>query len=508
MKLKKIWTFFLTLAMIFTIVPSAFAEDLTGTGEEDNPYIISTSEQFMALSEILNSGMPASNDAAPSEVAEAYQIFGIDENFKDGFSSLQSGYFKLANDIDLSDESTFSGAGLFKGTFDGNGNSIKYSINVTDGTESGSVQIGLFKDISSATIKNLTIAEGSSISVTSSGKAILYVGSIYGGNNSNNERNSIINCTNYADITVNRAVEGASNYAGGFAGYAWGDFDYCVNYGNIDVNSVNYCGVAGIAGFINAKQNDRTCSITNSENHGNIKVYRGSIDSSVKQGEIRIAGLTAWSYYDFTIENCKNYGSIEAEGLDLTAFAPFSAGSNLVKKDLANYGSIICNDKPLPLATFEENKDNNVLFYIKLKGQPGEKVIYSKDPENPIVLDENGEGWLNPNIQFIGSSNYNGTYYVTFENSGTSLYLGHVKDTSGVVYGLKNQINADDEFDHVVNLQNHTFNIDSLEKLLLLQNALSADVKTDDTAKMLLQNLWLTVIFQRIIILLNHSSYY
>lgn len=140
--------------------------------------------------------------------SDPYRIFYADQLTQlRNFLNQTDVYFKLMNDIDLTDwlAENYPGQGWqpvgsssepFKGILDGNNKTISgFSINRTT-----TDYVGLFGYVSGATIKNLTLKG------TIKGKG--YVGSLMGSGSAT--------VTNY---TFEGTVTGTGNYTGGVGGY-------------------------------------------------------------------------------------------------------------------------------------------------------------------------------------------------------------------------------------------------------------------------------------------------
>ncbi|MCQ2500161.1 MAG: hypothetical protein MJ117_02310 [Lachnospiraceae bacterium] len=183
---------------------TAFA---SGNGTAEDPYVIATAEQLAYLS---------------AEV--------------DSENTFAGEYLVLAADLDMGDEVAFKPIGTtyaksFKGSFDGQGHSIRNLLVQTDANYAG-----LFGYVDGAQISNLTV-DGSI-----SGKQ--YVAGIAGYTNG---ATTITNCMNLAAVTASGAN------AGGIAGRANGNSNGyttitgCINKGNINNGANNFAG--GIAGY-------------------------------------------------------------------------------------------------------------------------------------------------------------------------------------------------------------------------------------------------------------------
>ena len=163
----------------------------------------------------------------------------------------------------------------FKGTFDGAGHTLG-GMYVTGGNA------GLFAQISSAEIKNLTVSG----TVSGSGS---YIGGIAG----NITSSTVKNCASLVDIT-------GSNYIGGIGGYIGGSsvISGCFNEGSINGAAC----VGGIAGYVSTAS-----EISSSYNRGAVS---GSASSSSGVGGI--AG--GHKSQQPTVKNCFNAGSVSAQG--------------------------------------------------------------------------------------------------------------------------------------------------------------------------------------------------
>lgn len=152
----------------------------------------------------------------------------------------------LTNDIDMGNKDwggNYSIGGnnantAFKGTFDGQGFSIRNLRLLI-----GRTNEGLFRS-NGGVIKNLTIASGEVVGGTA---ARTHIGVLVG----RNDGGKIINCHNYVDIEVNNityigGIVGMSGRSGSTGGYV----ERCTNHGNITVTSaVVPSRVGGIVGY-------------------------------------------------------------------------------------------------------------------------------------------------------------------------------------------------------------------------------------------------------------------
>ena len=197
----------------------------------------------------------------------------------------------------------------FKGIFDGCNHTIS-NLQI-DSTEDYQ---GLFGVVIDGTIRDITIAKGSSI--TAGSRSGVIAGTLYGfsGNISNCVNNAnakfsagggivgsligqhtISNCKNYGTISSEKAAGGIVGSSNGtdwpeeFSNY-YHKIINCGNYGNISTNGV-YCG--GIAGYLKG-------DISNCCNKGNIT-------STVEQ----IGGIAGGD--DGIVKNCYNIGDVKTD---------------------------------------------------------------------------------------------------------------------------------------------------------------------------------------------------
>ena len=125
---KRIGSLLLILALCFTLLPTAaFAAEAPlfsgGTGTQQDPWLITSQADLIALAEFLNSGNAETFD---TEAA--------------GFGNCYGYYFKQTADIDLAGVSWepigYSGSYYFAGNYDGDGHSI------TNAVSTGKVDLG------------------------------------------------------------------------------------------------------------------------------------------------------------------------------------------------------------------------------------------------------------------------------------------------------------------------------------------------------------------------------
>lgn len=196
-------------------------------GSQDNPYVISTPEHLLRLSQIVNGGMAwnsiqntvtAGVCIAPQTTAKA-----TSRDYKDA-------YCLVTADIDMSGYISTDGVYNFlpigavmqnqtelpfSATFDGGDNTITYVYNVgsfynVDGARTN--YVGLFGYLNGATISNLKVASNGGLSITDNDGivGIEYVGGIAG---------CAVDSTLYNTVLAYGGWVRGENYVGGIVGY-------------------------------------------------------------------------------------------------------------------------------------------------------------------------------------------------------------------------------------------------------------------------------------------------
>ena len=239
-----------------------------GDGSQNNPYIIKTAAELAQLATSVNAG-------------------NADYNNK---------YYKLNNDIDLSDYQTDTGwipigisaTYFFKGVFDGNNKKITgLYIKRNDYT-------GLFGCIQNATIKNLGVIDAN---VTSTAVAVgIVVGTKSGGSMSNCYSTGSVE-SSYTSSGYNFGPASTASL-GGVAGDNSGDISDC--YSSASVNfSGSLSGVGGVVG--NNEGTVSNCYSTGSVNSSN-NSSNGSFTGGVVGGNSN-GGI---------VSNCYSAGSVSS----------------------------------------------------------------------------------------------------------------------------------------------------------------------------------------------------
>jgi len=224
---KRIASLLLILALCFTLLPTAaFAAETPsfggGTGTPEDPWLITSQEDLIALAEFLNSGNAETFD---TEAA--------------GIGNCHGYYFKQTADIDLTGVSWepigYSGSYYFAGNYDGDGHSIKNAISTGKVDPDGFATAGIFGWVAFGSVENLHVKNANFVATGQNEYS--YVGGIagvcYG--------SSIKNCS-----VVNSSLESKrnnnNNCAGSIVGYSTGGtFEKCAAENN-QVKTMAYGG--------------------------------------------------------------------------------------------------------------------------------------------------------------------------------------------------------------------------------------------------------------------------
>lgn len=197
-------------------------------GSQDNPYVISTPEHLLRLSQIVNGGMAWNSiqntvtagvciapqttaKATSSDYKDAYFLVTVDIDMS-GYISTDGVY----NFLPIGTRSTQNQTELpFSATFDGGDNTITYVYNVGsfyNDSKARTNYIGLFGYLNGATISNLKVASNGGLSITDNRGivGIEYVGGIAG---------CAVDSTLYNSVLAYGGWVRGENYVGGIVGY-------------------------------------------------------------------------------------------------------------------------------------------------------------------------------------------------------------------------------------------------------------------------------------------------
>ncbi len=320
--MKKLLTVILTIAMLFSIacLPTYAAGDAwdgtvgtafaSGTGTENDPYVIADGKQLAYLAKSVNEG----------------------EDYK-------GKHFKVNADIDL-DNKAWTPIGnadnAFSGFFDGNNKAVS-NLNVE-----GSSFIGLFGHTRGGKISNFGVASGTVVSNT--GDNVESVGGFVG----RGDWTQFENCYNCANVSVT-----ANSINVGIAGFIgrsyWKaeenpdqlyEFIYCANFGDVTIGSENQiyqtkvCRSGGLIGFDATYTNDKAGFAQKCLNVGDLTIY--AVD--VWQCGV-MAGLTNCDFMESL-----NFGTFNIHG----ATTVTESGSFLGYQSKSGYGNFSVTSGELP----------------------------------------------------------------------------------------------------------------------------------------------------------------
>ena len=259
---KRLLALLLVLAMVFSLMPAALAADtLSGSGTEDDPYLLATAADLKAFRDMANaeasSKLCATLTADIDLGGEAWTPF-----------EPSSGYVSEA----------------YAGTFDGANHTIK-GLSVNSTSSNG---VGLFGTVCGATIKNLKV-EGN-VSASSS----VFVGGIVG----KTQTSATIDSCSFAGTVTSTKKNGSAGTAGivGRVNAGTVTITNCANTAAINGTSAIAAGILGNGG-------SNKVTIENCYNTGAIS---GQYYASGICGSSTIKAQTS------SIRNCYNSGTITA----------------------------------------------------------------------------------------------------------------------------------------------------------------------------------------------------
>ena len=239
---KRITSLLLVLAMCFAMLPTAaFAADdggstmpaySGGTGTQEDPWLIASQADLIALAEFLNSGNAETFDTETAGIGNCY-----------GY------YFKQTADIDLTGVSWkpigYSGSYYFAGNYDGDGHSITNAVSTGKVDPKGFATAGIFGWVAFGSVENLHVKNANFVATGQNNYS--YVGGIaglcYG--------SSIKNCS-VVDSSMESKRDENNNCAGSIVGYSYnGTFEKCAAENN-RVTSMAYAG-----GFVGEQADEK-----------------------------------------------------------------------------------------------------------------------------------------------------------------------------------------------------------------------------------------------------------
>ena len=243
---KNLLSLLLTLCLAMTFVPmAAFAAEAPsfggGTGTQQDPWLITSQADLIALAEFLNSGNAETFDTENAGVGNCH-----------GY------YFKQTADIDLTgvtwEPIGYSGDYYFAGNYDGDGHTISNATSTGKNDANGFATAGIFGWVAFGSVENLHVKNANFVATGQNSYS--YVGGIAG----LCYESSIKNCS-VVDSSMESKRDENNNCAGSIVGYSYnGTFEKCAAENN-RVTSMAYAG--GFVGEQADKKNVGKSTFTN-----------------------------------------------------------------------------------------------------------------------------------------------------------------------------------------------------------------------------------------------------
>ncbi len=302
-----------------------------GDGSEINPYMVANESQFKRIIDDYTKYVDTTYTTEAGEVVEEAQAVIKSVNYRtvslvytratteddwefDRYDSSNKVYFKLINDISLSQVSELNTLNLsgryFAGSIDGQG----FGITSFDGSLFVNTYGAMFDNIVDTTFKNLNVYLGDNLGSLAAHAR--------GGDNA------------FENITIHNSGEKATFVSvddtneSPFIFHALGDdttltFRNCINKANM-VISADYCGLF-LGGYA---KNIRTLTFSGCVNEGNIK-SSGSVGMLIGNGTYSPAELVV------DVE-CKNWGTVAAKK-ESHILVSYAKGSGMIADKIAEY---------------------------------------------------------------------------------------------------------------------------------------------------------------------------
>ncbi len=317
---------------------------------ETKPIEINSAKQIYALARILTSTKAPADDATVTdELKTDYQVFGYESDFKAAYTALQTATYKLAEgaNITLDDQNnTFYGIPNFKGTFDGQGNTINVAFDIEEAQLTKATAIGcLFATLDGGTVKDVTF-EGS-FGMTGTVTAGLQDIAVVAGYTKNGA--TLQNITSDVAMNLELTTQGGNGicaYVGAMVGRASGGSDKLENCVNTKNLTAKYTGFTA-------------------------------------NGGCRLGGLIGHAYSGVSFENCKNSGDIDtSESGDTQTLVGgmVGSGSNNVYTGCELSGNVKGSGGYAVYAypSMGEGGEENILV-ATVRGKAGQVIAYGSE---------------------------------------------------------------------------------------------------------------------------------
>ena len=233
------------------------------TGDAPASLTITTAEELIAFANAYNAGSLTADDLV---VALGNDIT---------FDATTSADFNATGGI-----GKIGAPALFNGMFNGAGYSIK-GLTAT---------VPLFARVGkNGTVKNLTMGSTSSFTYSTAVTEEVYLGAIIGSN-----RGKLLNCNNYAPVSLASASYTADIYLGGLVGIQskLGSISGCKNYAGVSCpvsGGTAAIYVGGIVGCIQREASGDNATIVNCANEGEVNF--GNVDETTCQSIVHVGGV-------------------------------------------------------------------------------------------------------------------------------------------------------------------------------------------------------------------------
>ena len=287
---KKLLSLLLALCLVMALFPTtpmtALAEEIPsfggGTGTQEDPWLITSQEDLIALAEFLNSGNAETFDTENAGVGNCH-----------GY------YFKQTADIDLTgvtwEPIGYSGSCYFAGNYDGGGHSITNAVSTGKVDPDGFATAGIFGWVAFGSVENLHVKNANFVATGQNNYS--YVGGIagvcYG--------SSIKNCS-VENSSLESRRNNNNNCAGSIVGYSTGGtFEKCAAENN-QIRTMAYGG--GFVGEVDDGYGVGNSTFTNCYG-ANCTVISETDDSQGTSFSGGFAGEITDS--TLTIQNCYVY---------------------------------------------------------------------------------------------------------------------------------------------------------------------------------------------------------
>ena len=252
---------------------------LTHTGNETDPYPISTAEDLKTFRDLVNSGETNICAKLTADIVLNDGTFDEDGNYTKGASG--------------ADAEKWAPIGSYSGTFDGNGKTIKGVYVVRDNLGQHGY-IGLFSSVHGGTVKNVAVTGYVAASDGLPGDAGGIVGALANG--------TIEGCVNMCRVVSDITC------AGGIAGMArYSTIKNCVNLGEISASSYNDMagGVVGALYF--------NSTITNCYNAGRVTNGGGIVGDTDDDKVVNSYYLTGTAEKAAKVGNVDDAAAVKAK---------------------------------------------------------------------------------------------------------------------------------------------------------------------------------------------------